>query len=255
MSGLVSSRDRGVAGRAVIAAALVVIATTATVSLWSADRVAVADTPRFEIQSASVVGAVSGDTLAPAVRLDPPQPVANVPVASAPVASAAPVVNRSTCRNDLPGAVMTITMPDIAYSCNVYAGGQKMLNSGAATQITDDAISRVLADHPGGPGVFWIAGHRTSHGGAFAAVPNLADGALITLSDGTITATYRVAGRAYVAIRNDRVVDAYGQATSAATLDSIIRADHGGNGAARLLLQTCDGEGHRWMIYADLVTP
>ena len=45
------------------------------------------------------------------------------------------------------------------------------------------------------------------------------------------------------------------QATSAATLDSIIRADHGGNGAARLLLQTCDGEGHRWMIYADLVTP
>ena len=39
-----------------------------------------------------------------------------------------------------------------------------------------------------------------------------------------------------------------------ATLDSIIRADHGGNRAARLLLQTCDGDTHRWMIYADLVT-
>lgn len=245
MSGVVSSRDRGIAGRAVMAAALVAIATIAIVSLWSADRAAVADSPKFRIQSSSVVGAVSGKTLAPAVRLDPPEP---------PDASAAPVVNVSTCRNDLAGAAMTMTIPDISYSCNVYAGGQQMLNSGAATLITDEAISRVLADHPGGPGVVWIAGHRTSHGGAFAAVPNLADGALVTLSDGANTATYRIIGRAYVAIRNDRVVDASGQATSAATLDSIIRADHGGNGAARLLLQTCDGENRRWMIYADLVT-
>jgi sortase (surface protein transpeptidase) len=244
MSGPVSSRDRCIARRAVIAAGFVAMATTATVSLWSADRAAVADTPRFEIQSASVVGAVLGETLSPAVRVD----------VDVTVASAAPVVNVSTCRNDLAGAVMTMTIPDISYSCNIYAGGQKMLNSGAATQITDDAISRVLANYPGGPGVFWIAGHRTSHGGAFAAVPNLADGDLITLSDATNTATYRVVGRAYVAIRNDRVIDASGQPTSAATLDSILRADHGGNGAARLLLQTCDGEGHRWMIYADLVT-
>ena len=243
MSGLVSSRDRGFAGRAVIAVALVAIATTATVFLWSADRAAIADTPRFEIQSASVVGAVPGETLSPAVRVD----------VDVTVASAAPVVNRSTCRNDLAGSMMTMTIPDISYSCNIYAGGQKMLNSGAATLITDEAISRVLADHPGGPGVFWIAGHRTSHGGAFAAVPELADGALSTLSDAASTATYRVIGRAYVAIRNDRVIDAFGQATSAATLDSILRADHGGDGAARLLLQTCDGEGHRWMIYADLV--
>jgi len=245
MSRLASSRDRGGTGRALVAAALVVIATTTTVSLWSADRAAVADTPRFEIQSASVVGAPSGETLSPAVRLD-----VDVAVASAP-----PVENRSTCRNDLAGAAMTITIPDISYSCPVYAGGQAMLNSGAVTQIYDDAISQVLADYPGGPGVFWIAGHRTSHGGAFAAVPNLADGALITLSDEANTATYRVIGRAYVAVQNDRVIDTSGHATSAATLDSIIRADHGGNGAARLLLQTCDGENHRWMIYADLVTP
>jgi sortase family protein len=186
VSGLVSSRDSGVAGRKVIAAALVTFATTATVFLWSADRAAVADAATFQIQSASVVGAVSGETLAPAVRLA-------VDVA---VPSAAPTVNVSTCRNDLAGAVMTMTIPDIAYSCPVYAGGQAMLNSGAATQITDDAISQVVADHPGGPGVFWIAGHRASHGGAFAAVPNLADGALVTLSDGLNTARYRVIGRA-----------------------------------------------------------
>ena len=53
---------------------------------------------------------------------------------------------------------------------------------------------------------------------------------------------------------NGRVVDAQGNPTGEATLDSILRADHGGNNAARLLLQTCDGDTHRWMIYADLVT-
>ena len=164
------------------------------------------------------------------------------------------VVNRSTCRHDLPEAVMTITIPDISYSCPVYAGGQSTLNSGAATLISDASIKSALADRPGGAGLLWIAGHRVSHGGAFAAIPNLADGALITVSDGTHSATYRVVGRAYVTVENDRVVDADGPAGGEATLDSIIRADHGGNRAARLLLQTCDGDTHRWMIYADLVT-
>ena len=129
-----------------------------------------------------------------------------------------------------------------------------MLNAGAATLISDAAISQVLADHPGGPGLLWIAGHRSSHGGAFAAVPDLADGAIITVSDGGLSASYRVVGRLHVAIDHDRVIDASGQPTAAATLDSVIRPDHGGRGAARLLLQTCDGENFRWMIYADLVT-
>jgi sortase (surface protein transpeptidase) len=230
--------------------AVVVIAIT---SLWSAAPPAFADVHRLEIQSNTVVGALSGAELAPAVRLDPPEPVVEAPAVVVPVV-AAPVVNRSACRNDLAGASMTITIPDISYSCNVYAGGQSMLNSGAVTQISDDAIASVLADHPGGPGLLWIAAHRSSHGGAFAAVPNLADGALITMSDGTNTGTYRIVGRAYVTIRNDRVVDSKGNATGAATLNSILREDHGGNHASRLLLQTCDGEDHRWMIYADLVT-
>ena len=91
-------------------------------------------------------------------------------------------------------------------------------------------------------------------GGAFAAVPSLADGALITESDCAHTATYRIVGSVYVTISKNRVVDSSGHATGAATLDSLIRPDHGGQKASRLLLQTCDGEDHRWMIYADLVT-
>jgi hypothetical protein len=63
-----------------------------------------------------------------------------------------------------------------------------------------------------------------------------------------------VIDRLHLRISNDRVVDSSGHATGAATLDSILRPDHGGTGAARLLLQTCDGDNYRWMIYADLVT-
>lgn len=254
----VSPRASGASMRPMAIAAFTAAALTTVISMWAADRVAFAGTNRIEIQAATVVGPMSGDVMSPAVRMDPPEPAAimTVDVAPAPITvpdAPAPVANVSACRTDLVGPVMTMTIPDISYSCPVYAGGQKMLDAGAATLITDDAIRSVLADHPGGPGVFWIAGHRTSHGGAFAAVPNLADGALITISDGTRTATYRVVGRLYASIDNDRVIDATGKATGAATLDSIIRPDHGGNGAARLLLQTCDGSNHRWMIYADLV--
>lgn len=215
---------------AVAISAIVALAAFLSMSV-PADRV-LAATRQLEIQSGSVVGA----SLAPAIRIDPP------------------IANRSTCRSDLSGSVMTISIPDIGYSCPVYAGGQSMLNSGAVTLITDEAITSVLADHPGGPGLLWIAGHRVSHGGAFAAVPDLAEGAIMTVSGGTSTASYRVVGRVYVGISNNRVIDAAGNATGAATLDSILRPDHGGNNAARLVLQTCDGEDHRWMIYADLVT-
>jgi sortase (surface protein transpeptidase) len=229
--------------------AVLLVSTTAMTALMSFDgrgHTASAAARPLVLRSETVVGAFSGDTLAPAVRLDLPEP-------SAP-STAAPVVNQSSCRTNLGGEVMTVTIPDISYKCPVYAGGEAMLNSGAATLITDEAIARVLADHPGGSGVLWIAGHRTTHGGAFAAVPTLRDGALITLADGEYTATYRVVGRLRAEISNNRVIDSTGRATGEATLDSIIRADHGGNGASRLLLQTCDGDAHRWMIYADLVT-
>jgi sortase (surface protein transpeptidase) len=280
MSALVMPRERGSWTRVVACGAVAATLMIAIVSFLTAVPPAFADVHRLEIRSDSLVGSLPGGALAPARRIDPPTEPATmaavvepVPAASeapvtptspampaAPVmpaapATPAPVVNVSNCRSDIAGPVMTITIPDISYSCPVYAGGQKMLNSGAVTQISDDSIISVLADHPGGHGLLWIAAHRTSHGGAFAAVPNLADGALITMSDGTYTATYKIVGRKYVTIKNDRVVDDSGHATSVATLNSIIRPDHGGNGASRLLLQTCDGEDHRWMIYADLVTP
>jgi sortase (surface protein transpeptidase) len=256
MSTLVTLRPRAARVHIIASGLLAVLGATAVASTWTTARPAFADVKRLEIQSTSVVGASAGKVLSPAVRLNPPEPAADTAVATpaAAVAVEAPVVNRSNCRTDLAGAAMTITIPDISYSCPVYAGGQKMLNSGAVTQISDPAIASVLADYPGGPGVLWFAGHRSSHGGAFAAVPNLADGALITVSDGTHTATYRIVSRIYVGISNDRVIDSAGNATGAATLNSIIRPDHGGNGASRLLLQTCDGENNRWMIYADLVT-
>lgn len=182
--------------------------------------------------------------LAPAVRVQPP----------AAVAPTAPVVNRSGCNTDPIGAVMTLTIPDISYVCPVHAGGQAQIDAGFVTLVTAAGTNAVLATTPGAPGTLWLAGHRSSHGAAFADVPGLANGALITVSDGGVTATYRVVSRTYVEVRNDQVIDAKGNATSLATWESIIRSDLGGSLAPRLVLQTCEGVNFRWMIYADLVT-
>jgi hypothetical protein len=46
---------------------------------------------------------------------------------------------------------------------------------------------------------------------------------------------------------------AAGQTTESATLDAVLRPDRNADLAPRLLLQTCDTENFRRMIYADLV--
>jgi sortase (surface protein transpeptidase) len=196
---------------------------------------------------------VTQSRLVQARRLDPPDPAngAGEQPASESEAPVAPV-NVSTCRTDLGPPALIVTIPSLSYSCPVYTGGQATLNSGAVTSITDPSLTAVLADTPGAPGTLWLAGHRVSHGGAFAAVPSLADGALIVVSNATTTATYRVVGRIYVAVDHDQVVDAVGNATGLATAQSVLRTDLGGDGAPRLVLQTCDGPNFRWMIYADL---
>lgn len=198
----------------------------------------------------AVIGEVADVVgLSPATRLQVPEPA----VAST-VASEAPPANDSGCNLDPSEAVMRVVIPDIAYACPVYAGGQAMIDAGFVTLVTDAGVSPVLATRPGEPGSLWLAGHRSSHGAAFANVPDLADGALVTVSADGATATYRVVGRASFEVRGDRVVDANGSATAAATWASVIRDDLSGNLAPRLVLQTCEGESFRVMIYADLVT-
>jgi sortase (surface protein transpeptidase) len=194
-------------------------------------------------------GVADAAGLVGAVRVRPPDRVIE------PIAASTEVQfeNRSGCNPDPSEAVMSVVIPDISYSCPVYAGGQAMIDAGFVTLVTDAGAQPVLATRPGDPGTLWLAGHRTTHGGAFRGVPGLADGALITVSSDNAVATYRVVGRAYVQVRGGRVVDATGQATAQATWESVIRTDHGGKLAPRLVLQTCDGENYRWMIYADLV--
>lgn len=180
----------------------------------------------------------------------------SVPVTAPPLVITAPsaLPNQSGCNPDASEAVMTLVIPDIAYTCPVYPGGQPMIDAGFVTLVTDAGANPVLATRPGDPGTLWLAGHRTTRGAAFAQVPDLADGALVSVSSGGATATYRVVGRSYVEVRGGRVVDAAGTATATATWASIIRSDFSGNLAPRLVLQTCEGDDFRWMIYADLVS-
>jgi sortase (surface protein transpeptidase) len=238
---VIAGRRRWTTWRFAIAISVVAVA------IWTIDAGsgALADAHVFVISTAAAPASLSSRSLSPAVRIDPPLLV--------PVAVPEQLVNQSTCRSDLPGAAVTISIADIDYICPVYSGGQSVLDSGAATMISDPALATALTTHPGGVGTMWVAGHRTSHGGPFAAVPTIAIGAIITVTDGEVSAAYRVVGRAHFEIRDNRVVDPDGRATGEATLDSILRADHGANGAPRLLLQTCDGDSARWMIYADLV--
>jgi len=207
---------------------------------------AVASDGPSEIRAADVVVDGKPAGLRPAVRIA-------APAASASAGPTPTAANMSTCRGDLPSPDMSVSIPSIGYSCPVYAGGQALMDSGAVTRADPGELG-FLARGPGDGGTLWLSAHRTTHGGAFAAVPEIADGELVTVTQGSRTATYSVVGRVLVNVVDDRVVDATGVPTSAATLDAITRADRGGNGAPRLLLQTCEGATMRWMIYADLVT-
>jgi sortase (surface protein transpeptidase) len=213
---------------------------------------AAADAPAPLDATAAVADSITSSApivgLAPARRALESQPVL---VAIAPPV---PVVNESGCDTAPATAVLTMVIPDISYSCPVYAGGQEFIDDGLVTLVTDVGPNDLLATTPGETGTLWLAAHRTTHGGAFADVPTLADGATITISNGARSATYRVVARAYVEVRDGQVVDADGNATTIATWNSIVGADSGGNGAARLVLQTCDGDDYRWMIYAELAT-
>jgi sortase (surface protein transpeptidase) len=236
--GRLSRRGRIVMNTVVLGAIAIIVTVSPTTKSVAAEG------GISEIPSASTN---ASGTLKPAIRLRSADPI---------VASAGPVpmVNTSTCRRDLPRPAMTMTIAEISYSCPVYAGGQQLIDAGAVTMINDPAGVDVLALGPGAAGTLWIAAHRSSHGGAFAAVPTLADGSIVIVEDETSSASYRIIGRRHVQIRDDMVVDATGNATTAATLEALIRSDHGGNKAPRLVLQTCDGTSYRWMIYADLIT-
>lgn len=159
--------------------------------------------------------------------------------------------NVSTCPTTQDVPALRIEIPTAQLRCSVYNGDQVTLDSGVVTQITDPSIAQALTTVPGHSGTIWVAGHRQSHGGVFAGLPEASEGSLITVTDGITTATYRITGRAYFDIVNDRVTGPDGEPSGPATLDSIIRPDHD-TSKARLVLQTCDGSDHRWMIYADL---
>jgi sortase (surface protein transpeptidase) len=190
--------------------------------------------------------------LSAAVRLNPP--VATPDVEAEQPAPVAPIVNVSSCRTDLPGAVATVTIPSISYACPVYSGGQATLDSGAVTWISEPASITTLATHAGGAGTIWLAGHRTAHGGAFALIPNLADGAVVTVTDSTGSASYRIVGRVYVQVSGGFVLDSTGTPSNAATLSALLRPDLGDHLEPRIVIQTCDGLDYRWMVYGDLIT-
>ncbi len=75
----------------------------------------------------------------------------------------------------------------------IVPGGQGTINSGVVAHYrAPDWLPPV---GPGGPGAYWLAAHNTC--GLFATLPQISDGAEIVIRsvDGSMLATYRVAGR------------------------------------------------------------
>lgn len=163
---------------------------------------------------------------APAIRIDPPRTV----------------VNQSACR-DIGEPIAIVTVPSIGMHCPLYFGGQSMIDQGVAT-LVDSGDANYPEPEIGGNGTYWIAGHRSSHGSPFEAVPTIPIGATITVQDSRHTATYVVMGRSKV----------YNDVTGSESVTAVWRADHNYT-APRLTMQTCLPAGQVVMVYADLMKP
>jgi sortase (surface protein transpeptidase) len=167
--------------------------------------------------------------------------------------------NRSSCRQGLEGSTAVMVIPSIGYVCPVFRGGQRTIDSGAATWFTGWPDRSEQASVIGGPGTVWMAGHRTSHGAPFLEIPNIPDGADVTFFVGAETVTYRIVGRMMFTVDSAGFVlsdtdgDGDLEGSAQAGYRAIFRDDLGGGMAPRLVLQTCDGRDGRWILYADRV--
>jgi hypothetical protein len=177
-----------------------------------------------------------------------------------PTTLGAPVIeNRSSCRQGLDGSVAVMVIPSISYVCPVFRGGQRTIDSGAATWFTGWPDRSEQASTIGGPGTVWMAGHRTSHGAPFFEIPNIADGADVTFFVGAEAVTYRIVGRMMFTVDSAGFVlsdtdgDGDLEGSAQAGYRAIFRDDLGGGMVPRLVLQTCDGRDGRWILYADRV--
>jgi sortase family protein len=122
-----------------------------------------------------------------------------------------------------------LTIPAIGLSHLVVVGDQQQIDGGNVVNYGHDSAGGCW---PGGDCTVWLAGHRTSHGGVFGKVPQLAPGDELTLQYGGSTFGYVVTDSSFV----DRA-------------DPPSDFEHGD-----LMIQTSWTHGQVLLVYADLTS-
>ena len=91
------------------------------------------------------------------------------------------------------GTPERVRVPSVGIDLPISRGGQATIDQGRATWFDDGPGGWPDPTPPGVVGTFWLAGHRTSAGGPFARVVDIAIGATvhISMTDGSV-ASYRI---------------------------------------------------------------
>jgi LPXTG-site transpeptidase (sortase) family protein len=167
---------------------------------------------------------------APATPVTPPGPVAQVVEEVEPVADApsAPVVAA------LPsGTEAVVSIASVGIELPVVSGGQSVIDRGVVAHYTAPGWEPPVP--AGAPGTYWLAAHRTTHGGPFRTLTDVVAGAEIRVATGSQTFVYTVTSTEVTGLYpGDDAV--YGTDPTAAVI----------------LLQTCIDGSRRLLVHGTL---
>jgi len=191
------------------------------------------------------------DPVAPIVEVDRIDPVVPQPAEAAPVTPAPPppaAVAEVVAEEDedsveaasvpslasLPaGTEAVVTIASVGMELPVVSGGQSVIDRGVVAHYTADGWEPPVA--AGAPGTYWLAAHRTTHGGPFRTLPDVAVGNEIRVKTGSHAFVYTVTSMEVTGLfPGDDAV--YGTDPTAAVI----------------LLQTCIDGNRRLLVHGTL---
>lgn len=133
------------------------------------------------------------------------------------------------------GAEAIVRVSSVGIDLPVIGGGQSVIDEGRVAHYTAQGWEPAVP--PGAPGTYWLAAHRTTHGGPFAALPDIVVGAQVEVSTKDRTYVYTVT--------SIRVTDLWPGDEAVYGTDPT---------ASTILLQTCIDSTHRLLV-RGMLTP
>ena len=130
-------------------------------------------------------------------------------------------------------AEATVSIPSLGIDLPVVEGGQSVIDEGVVAHYVAAGWKDPVA--PGAAGTYWLAAHHVTHGGPFAALPQISVGAEIRITTDTNTFVYTVTSVQVVGL-SPGDVPIYGVNDSSPVI----------------LLQTCIDTTDRFLVHGTL---